>query len=87
MVDEEVVLNIIGTPVHQVMHFRESTRAAEIVSKTQPISINAMLALKYPEPILKPSSLLGFFSKTEIRETEKDFLHYTFLSNCATGRN
>lgn len=38
-----------------------------------------MLALKYPEPILKPSSLLGFFSKTEIRETEKDFYIILFF--------
>lgn len=34
--DEEMVSNITGTPVHQIKHFKEPTKAAEIVSKTRP---------------------------------------------------
>jgi len=35
VVDKEVVSNVTGTPVHQIMHFKESTKAAETVSKTR----------------------------------------------------
>lgn len=73
VVDEEFVSNINRGSCAPDNAFQRINQGCRNSLQNQAIPISAILALKYPDPILKPSSLLGFFSKTEIRETEKDF--------------
>lgn len=72
MVAENVVSNVTEVLRYQTTHFKESTRRAEMVSKTR-LSPSVQFLLSNLDPILEPNSLLAFFTNAGIRETEHDF--------------
>lgn len=87
VVDEKVVSNVTGTPVHQTTQSKESTRGAEMVSKTR-LSPSVQFLLSNLDPISEPSSLLlFFFQMLELGKQNMIFERYTFFPCFATGRH